>query len=473
MDSAITNLVSRLEQVTARLESVEKQLATGGGSVSSSSSHSSSHSSVSENSQIVEEYQLLIDGDHFKKFVELSAKINFPQVGKSVNLAVKAINAQRDMIKIAANCKKPSADNLTKIFKPTNDIIDEIHHPFVTTDKKEQYHKGNEFFNHVSAVSSGMASLRWVLAANKPADIVTAQLDESEFFINKILMQYKSTDKVHVEWITNLKQFLQELRTYIENNHKAGLTWNAKGGDALNAPTAGPPPPNQPPIYKEEAVPAKKANLFAELNKGGDVTVGLKKVTSDMKNKNRTDISSLVPANAIKTKETTSSSAKTAVVKPPKFLLEGMKWCVENQINNKEIVISDTEAKQTCYIYKCKGSVIQVKGKINAIVMDSCEKTAVVFENLVSTCDVVNCTSVEVQVTGKVPSISIDKTSGCQIYISKEALQTEIYTSKSSEMNVLIPPKNEDDDLIEIAIPEQYRTTIKDFKLITECTSHV
>ena len=47
------------------------------------------------------------------------------------------------------------------------------------------------------------------------------------------------------------------------------------------------------------------------------------------------------------------------------------------------------------------------------------------------------------QVLGKVPTISIDKTDGCQMFLSKESLQTEIITAKSSEMNVMIPNGDE------------------------------
>ena len=45
---------------------------------------------------------------------------------------------------------------------------------------------------------------------------------------------------------------------------------------------------------------------------------------------------------------------------------------------------------------------------------------------------------------GKVPTISIDKTDGCQMYLSPESLNVEIITSKSSEMNVLVPKANGD-----------------------------
>lgn len=45
---------------------------------------------------------------------------------------------------------------------------------------------------------------------------------------------------------------------------------------------------------------------------------------------------------------------------------------------------------------------------------------------------------------GKVPTISIDKTDGCQVYLSLDSLDVEVVTSKSSEMNILIPAANGD-----------------------------
>lgn len=39
----------------------------------------------------------------------------------------------------------------------------------------------------------------------------------------------------------------------------------------------------------------------------------------------------------------------------------------ENQNGAKELVISNTEPKQVVYGYKCNNSVLQIKGKVNAI----------------------------------------------------------------------------------------------------------
>ena len=46
------------------------------------------------------------------------------------------------------------------------------------------------------------------------------------------------------------------------------------------------------------------------------------------------------------------------------------------------------------------------------------------------------------QVMQQLPTVSIDKTDGCQVYLSKESVNCEIITAKSSEMNILIPDKS-------------------------------
>lgn len=50
------------------------------------------------------------------------------------------------------------------------------------------------------------------------------------------------------------------------------------------------------------------------------------------------------------------------------------------------------------YMFRCVDSTLVVKGKVNSIVMDSCKKSAVVFDSLVSSVEFVNCQSVQMQV---------------------------------------------------------------------------
>jgi len=187
-----------------------------------------------------------------------------------------------------------------------------------------------------------------------------------------------------------------------------------------------------------------------------------------MKSKNRQDKVSVVKAN-----ESKAPVRKAGVKKgPAKFALEGNKWVVENQDDNSNLVISDPEPKQTVYIYKVDRSVVQIKGKVNSICIDSCNKVGVIFENAIAQVEMINSTSVELQVTGKVPSFAIDKCGGIQLILSKECLAAEIVSSKSDSMNVQIPVEGEQ-DLVEIAIPEQFKTTIVNGKLVTNSVEHV
>jgi hypothetical protein len=42
-------------------------------------------------------------------------------------------------------------------------------------------------------------------------------------------------------------------------------------------------------------------------------------------------------------------------------------------------------------------SLAQVKGKCNAISIDKCQKTGVVFEDAIASCELVNCSSMQVR----------------------------------------------------------------------------
>ena len=55
------------------------------------------------------------------------------------------------------------------------------------------------------------------------------------------------------------------------------------------------------------------------------------------------------------------------------------------------------------------------------------------------------------------------------MFLSKDSLGINIISSKSSEMNVLIP---KDDEFVEIPVPEQFRTTVSGMKLETIPTEH-
>jgi len=471
VDAAIASLVSRLETVVSRLESVEKQLASGAPTSSASASGASSASGGNGgDSPFVREYDDLIQ-QYITPLVETTKKLGDEVTTRQVTLLQQAIQAQRSVLAVAATSKKPA--DPTALFKPTNDLLAEI------TEIKEK-NRASKFFNNLSAVAEGVGALQWVAVSPAPGPFVGEMRGGSEFYSNRLLKEFKGNNQDQVDWVNHLNGFLKALQPYIKTHHTTGLAWNPRGGDApASAPASAAPaaaPAAKPAAAS--AAPEKKADnsgLFAALSKGTDVTGGLKKVTDDMKTKNRaaSEKSSVVPAAPAKG-AAASSGAKAAVPnKPAKTALEGNKWTVEYHNGNREIVIEITEAKQSVYIYKCLNSTVLIKGKCNSIAIDDCTKTAVVFDNVVAVMEAVNCKSIEVQVTGSVPAIAIDKTSGCQLYLSASSLGTEIVTSKSSEMNVLIPGAKPEDDMTELAVPEQYKTIVKGQKLVTETVQHV
>lgn len=70
----------------------------------------------------------------------------------------------------------------------------------------------------------------------------------------------------------------------------------------------------------------------------------------------------------------------------------------EYQKGRKDLVIDQVEMNNVVYMFKCEDCVISVKGKLNSVVLDSCRKTALVFDSVVSSIEFVNCQSVQMQV---------------------------------------------------------------------------
>lgn len=446
-----------------------------GGGVVSGTSVSDGQLSAS-----VSEFDDIMSGN-VQNFLTLSKKIggDVATQGDMVNAAFKA---QREYILLASKAKQPPASDVPALLKPTSDKISEI-------QSFREKQRRSEFFNHLSAVSESIPALGWVTMAPTPGPFVKEMNDAGQFYTNRVLKDWKEKDKTHVEWTKIWAGTLTEIQAYVKKNHTTGLVWNPKGVDAKtlsgstvpSAPSAGggppaPPPPPPPGLFDDIKVaqdPGKAArnNLFADLNKGDGVTQGLKKVSDDMKTHKNPGLRGTNPVVVNKKSPSPAPAAKTqAVQKPPKLELEGKKWIVEYFKGNPNIAIEDVQPNQSVYAFRCEGSTIKVTGKCNNIVLDGCKKSAVVFDDAVSSCEFINCQSVQMQVLGKVPTISIDKTDGCQMYLSKDSIATEIISAKSSEMNVLIP---NGEDFVEQPVPEQFKTVVNGSKLKTSVTESV
>lgn len=299
--------------------------------------------------------------------------------------------------------------------KPTSDEINNI-------QSFREKHRTSPFFNHLSAISESIPALGWVCVAPTPGPHVKEMNDAGQFYTNRVLKDWKEKDNTHVEWARSWVQTLLELQAYIKQYHTTGLVWAGK--NKAVAPSAGgappPPPPGglppPPPVLNLADLSLEGTNddrnaLFAQINKGADITKGLKKVTADMQtHKNPAIRSGPAPYKAPQPLKSSSNNASSAAkhidnTKEPVFTREGKKWLIEYQKDNSQLVVENVEMNNVVYMFKCVNSTVVVKGKLNGVILDSCKKCSIVFDSLVSGVEFVNCQSVQMQVNSKDKSI--------------------------------------------------------------------
>ncbi|XP_017758520.1 PREDICTED: adenylyl cyclase-associated protein 1 isoform X3 [Eufriesea mexicana] len=473
----LEELVNRLENVTRRLEKVKAQSVTetqdsavqtntpspkrsqpvkNCESVLSASPVHSTDKKISDkfNSMSVTGYEDFLAGP-VKEYLQLSEKIG-GDVATHSKLVEKVFQIQLQFIQTAASRPAPANQSeQISLLVPTSKQIQQI-------QEFREKNRGSQFFNHLSAISESIPALGWVAISPTPAPYVKEMNDAGQFYTNRVLKEWKEKDKVHAEWCKAWIQTLSDLQQYVRQHHTTGLVW-AKTG---TVPTGIPPPP-PPCMPMGDITPANitddRSALFAEINQGEAITKNLKKVTSDMQTHKNPSLrtgpapfKAPIVGNAMPTK--TVPPANAPIDKPPVFTRDGKKWLVEYHKGNKDLVIDNVEMNNVIYMFRCQDSTLIIKGKVNSVVMDSCRKSSIVFDSVVSSIEFVNCQSVQMQVLGKVPTISIDKTDGCQMYLSSESLDVELISSKSSEMNVMVPRVN--GDYAEYPVPEQFKTTI-------------
>jgi len=446
-ESALNNIIKRLEVATNRLEELAKNSNFG----QSVSSGSGADSDTSDNTPAIQAFDDIMNGS-VQKFIELSNSIGSP-VKEQCDYFIQALKAQRQLIVTASKSKKPNPETFKELINPIEVAMNQV----CTIREKNRQSK---LFNHLSTLSESILALGWVMVEPAPTSYLEENINASQYYIIRVMKEFKEKEKIHVEWTSTYTQILTELKDYVKKFHTTGLSWNPKGGDATNAKTPAAPAASSTPAPTAKPDASK---LFAELNRGEGVTSGLRKV--DPSERKQKPVSSIVKSTATATKPTEVSK------KPSRQVLEGNKWSIENFVGNKNIVIENTEIRHLVYIYNCVDSTIQIKGKVNAITIDNCKKTGIVIDSVVSAVDIVNAKSVQLQIREKAPTVSVDKTDGCQLYLSKECGEVvEIFSSKSSEMNVMT--EQADGDWTEIPIPEQFKTKLINGELVTKPVEH-
>ncbi|KAL3538962.1 hypothetical protein ACH5RR_002328 [Cinchona calisaya] len=466
-------LIQRLESAVARLEALSYRQGVSPPSEIGGDSASTDPSIVA--------YEDLIS--QFVGRVSGAAEKIGGQVLDVTKIIEEAFSTQKELLIKVKQSQKPGMSGLVEFLKPLNDVI-------VKATKMTEGRR-SDFFNHLKAAADSLTALAWIAYTGKDCgmSMPIAHVEESwqmaEFYSNKILVEYRNKDADHVEWAKALKElYVPGLRDYVKSHYPLGPVWTATGKTIVSAPTkspttgapAPPPPPPASLFSSESPKPSLSlpkegmAAVFQEINSGKPVTSGLRKITADMKTKNRAERTGVVSSGEKESHVGSSSFSKSG---PPKLELQmGRKWVVENQIGRKNLVIDDCDSKQSVYVFGCKDSVLQIQGKVNNITIDKCSKMGVVFKDVVAACEIVNCNGVEVQCQGSAPTISVDNTGGCQLFLSKDSLEASITTAKSSEINVLVPGAGPDDDWGEHALPQQFVHVYKDGQFVTTPVSH-
>lgn len=463
--------MERLERAVTRLEKLAVTM-----QASSGMANGGCVNGIDEGlSQSVEAFDVLLRGP-VSEYLNYSRAIG-GEVEKHAEMVNNALQTQRTFLKMAATHQEPAQTELHDLLKPISDHIQEI-------QSFRERNRGSSFFNHLSAVSESIPALGWVAVCQKPGPYVKEMNDAATFYTNRVLKDYKETDKRHVDWVRSYLSIWTEVQSFIKQHHTTGLVWSMSGPiappslfdppSAPSCPPPPPPPPGPPPVFTDDdsqpqaaSVAAQHSALFAQLNQGMDITKGLKHVSDDKKTHKNPNLRS--QATPTKTKSPGSASSPKAAVqkRPPLLELEGKKWRVENFEQKHDLIIEETELKQVVYVFGCNNSTVQIKGKINSIIIDNCKKLGLVFENVVGIVEIINSKAIQLQVLGTVPTISINTTEGCQVYLSKDSLNCDIVSAKSSEMNILVP---QDDDYREFPVPEQFKTVWDGSKLVTEPT---
>ncbi|XP_029022851.1 adenylyl cyclase-associated protein 2 [Betta splendens] len=461
-------LMQRLERAVTRLEHVSATMQASGAVANGIDGGST---------EGVDAFNALLSGP-VSDFLNHSRAIG-SEVEKHAEMVINALQTLRTFLKLAATHQEPAQTELHDLLKPISDHIQEI-------QTFRERNRGSGFFNHLSAVSESIPALGWVAVAQKPGPYVKEMNDAATFYTNRVLKDYKETDRRHVDWVRSYLSIWTGMQSFIKQHHTTGLVWSKCGPiappslfDPPTAPSAPnpppPPPPGPPPVFTDDdsqpqagGVGAQHSALFAQLNQGMDITKGLKHVSEDKKTHKNPNLRTQAAPTKTKSPGAVNSPKAAIQRSPPLLELEGKKWRVENFEQKHDLIIEETELKQVVYVFSCSNSTLQVKGKINSIIIDNCKKLGLVFENVVGIVEIINSKAIQLQALGTVPTISINKTDGCQVYLSKDSISCDVVSAKSSEMNIMIPEG--DDDYREFPVPEQFKTIWDGSKLVTEPT---
>lgn len=208
-------------------------------------------------------------------------------------------------------------------------------------------------------------------------------------------------------------------------------------------PPPAPGPPSSPPppsVQSGKSIAEDNASAwFAEIN-----ALGADGVRRALKNAQKGPVHEDIPVAISNLRKT----PKTNVIDlggGPKCVLAGKKWIVEyqNGAGENQTISIDTDLMQTVYIFKYHDFVIKINGKVNAIVIDTCAKTARVFDEALASVELVNNKDIQVQCMKTALAVSIDWCTAVTYCLSESFAKAQVITAKSAAVNLVHPTKDD------------------------------
>ncbi|KAH9923947.1 cyclase-associated protein [Epithele typhae] len=422
---SLATIIKRLEATTSRLEDLASlatsylppsaQAAAAAAAASPSSANAeptpvpppAAPATASATPQSIVAFDERVIGGKLKPFLVLTKEFAPPLVNEQVRLYEAELMEMRNMVVLFEACTKPDAALLAQILTP----LDKASTPSL-----------GDWADHLKMITAAAPSAGWVTQTKDAYKVVQDAKEQTQYYGNPIIMKLKEN--------------------WVQDFFPSGPTWNAKGV-SVDQFKAGP---------CSRCVWGAVSDVFNQINKGADITKGLRKVDkSEMTHKNPAlRAGSTVPAS---TPSSSGESAPKRPVKPTKpQALSSKKPPSSRWRENQENVVP-----HIVNIYGCKDSTIVIKGKVNAVNLVNCKETSVLVESVISSVSVTGCPGFGLQITGKAPTIQLDSTDTGTIYLSPECLDVEITTAKCSAININVP---------------MFRTTIVDGKLVTTAVEH-
>lgn len=169
-------------------------------------------------SDYVTAFNSLISGP-LAVYLEASTAIGGEVAEQSTSFAA-AWKAEADFLSKAINMPKPG--DIQSMLAPIASKMGEVG---VVTEKMD---RRAPLAQHCNAVSESIAALGWVAVDEKATAFVGDMVGAGQFFMDKVKMGAKKTDKpdVHRKWAASLETLYSELKAYVKEYHTSKLIWN-------------------------------------------------------------------------------------------------------------------------------------------------------------------------------------------------------------------------------------------------------